>query len=188
MRRRLPPAACRRRGRSSRRRLAAPAGSSAARPAARSTWSPPSTRCSSSAERIGGDAVTVTNLTKPGAEPHDLELTPRQVGQISDAELVVYLKGFQPAVDEAVDQEAGDRAFDVGHGRCRCWRGRRRTRPRGRRTSTRTTSGGKDPHVWLDPTRLATIGERARRAARPRPTRRTPPTTRARAADAAAPS
>ena len=58
--------------------------------------------------------VTVTNLTKPGAEPHDVELNPRQVGQISDAALVVYLNGFQPAVDEAVEQEAKDRAFDAG--------------------------------------------------------------------------
>ncbi len=28
------------------------------------------------AERVGGDAVAVTNLAKPGAEPHDLELNP----------------------------------------------------------------------------------------------------------------
>ncbi|GAB3943139.1 hypothetical protein GCM10027614_31350 [Micromonospora vulcania] len=65
------------------------------------------------AERVGGDAVRVTNLAKPGAEPHDLELNPSQVGQVSDAELIVYLKGFQPAVDDAVEQGGGDRAFDV---------------------------------------------------------------------------
>src|SRR3712207_3165019 len=64
-------------------------------------------------ERIGGDAVTVTNLTKPGAEPHDLELNPRQVGDITEARLVVYLKGFQPAVDEAVAQADPSRAFDA---------------------------------------------------------------------------
>src|SRR3954465_15762434 len=64
--------------------------------------------------RIGGDAVTVSRLTKPGAEPHDVELNTRQVARISDAGLVVYLKGFQPAVDEAVEQEAPDRALDVG--------------------------------------------------------------------------
>src|SRR5688572_4937711 len=61
------------------------------------------------AERVGGDAVTVTNLAKPGAEPHDLELNPGQVGQVSEAELIVFLKGFQPAVDEAVEQNGGDR-------------------------------------------------------------------------------
>ncbi|MEU7922894.1 metal ABC transporter substrate-binding protein [Micromonospora zamorensis] len=110
------------------------------------------------AERIGGDAVRVTNLAKPGAEPHDLELNPSQVGQVSDAELIVYLKGFQPAVDDAVAQNGGDRAFDVtsvqplldatagGHDH------------EGEEGHTEE-SGGKDPHVWLDPTRLAGIGD-----------------------------
>ena len=31
------------------------------------------------AEQVGGDRVSVTNLAQPGAEPHDLELSPRQV-------------------------------------------------------------------------------------------------------------
>src|SRR4051812_6550608 len=64
-------------------------------------------------ERIGGDVVGVTTLTKPGAEPHDIELTPRQVGDVAASGLAVYLKGFQPAVDEAIAQEAKDRAFDA---------------------------------------------------------------------------
>ncbi|MEH0932960.1 metal ABC transporter substrate-binding protein [Micromonospora sp. CPCC 205558] len=110
------------------------------------------------AERIGGDDVRVTNLAKPGAEPHDLELNPSQVGEVSDAELIVYLKGFQPAVDDAVAQNGGDRAFDVttvqplldasagGHDH------------EGEEGHTEE-SGGKDPHVWLDPTRLAGIGD-----------------------------
>ena len=47
------------------------------------------------AERVGGDRVDVTNLTKPGAEPHDLELTPRQVGAgRATPTLVVYLSGL----------------------------------------------------------------------------------------------
>jgi zinc transport system substrate-binding protein len=46
----------------------------------------------------------VTNLTQPGAEPHDLELTPRQVASLTTASLVIYERGFQPAVDEAVDR------------------------------------------------------------------------------------
>ncbi|MBM3687553.1 MAG: zinc ABC transporter substrate-binding protein, partial [Actinobacteria bacterium] len=31
------------------------------------------------AEQVGGAAVEVVNLTPPGAEPHDLELTPQDV-------------------------------------------------------------------------------------------------------------
>jgi zinc transport system substrate-binding protein len=102
-------------------------------------------------QRIGADAVTVRDLTKPGAEPHDVELNPRQVGQISDAGLVAYLRGFQPAVDQAVDQEAKGRAFDVAS-----------VVPLlsltgGAAGDDAETAGGKDPHVWLDPARFATI-------------------------------
>lgn len=63
-------------------------------------------------EQVGGDKVEVTNLTKAGVEPHDLELTPQDVATVTEAKLAVYEKGFQPAVDKAItDQEAT--AFDV---------------------------------------------------------------------------
>ena len=65
------------------------------------------------AKSVGGDAVNVTTLTAPGVEPHDLELTPKQVGSIAEAKLVVFEKGLQPAVDEAVEQNAKDAGFDV---------------------------------------------------------------------------
>jgi len=95
------------------------------------------------AERVGGDAVRVTSLAKPGAEPHDLELTPVQVGRIADAELVAYLKGFQPAVDDAVDQEAKDSSFDAATA-----------------VDPLLADGHPDPHLWLDPARLAAVGDK----------------------------
>ena len=98
-------------------------------------------------ERIGGDAVTVSQLTKPGAEPHDVELSPRQVGDISDAGLVVYLRGFQPAVDDAVRLEARDRAFDAGSA----------VELLPYDDQDEAAAGGTDPHVWLDPVRYASI-------------------------------
>ena len=64
-------------------------------------------------EQIGGTHVQVTDLTKPGAEPHDLELTPRAVATVSTARLVIYEKDLQPAVDQAVAAEAADHALDV---------------------------------------------------------------------------
>ncbi len=114
-------------------------------------------------ERVGGDAVRVTTLAQPGAEPHDLELTPRQVGSVSGAELVVYLRGFQPAVDEAVAQNAAGRAFDVAAGQplrdaAEPDRHDGAVAPAAAREHSDT--GGKDPHVWLDPTRLAGIADR----------------------------
>jgi zinc transport system substrate-binding protein len=108
--------------------------------------------------RLAGPSMTVTNLTKPGAEPHDLELTARQVGRISDATLVVYLRGFQPAVDEAVAQQAADRAFDVGTvvDLLPIEADHHDEEAPGEHEHAEA-SGGKDPHVWLDPVRFAEI-------------------------------
>jgi zinc transport system substrate-binding protein len=65
------------------------------------------------AERVAGGHADVTNLTAPGLEPHDLELTPQQVAELSNADIVVYEQGFQPTVDDAVDQNPPDVALDV---------------------------------------------------------------------------
>ena len=60
------------------------------------------------AQRVGGDRVTVTNLTPAGVEPHDLELTPQTVADIQSADVVFYLgDGFQPAVADAVEGAQG---------------------------------------------------------------------------------
>ena len=105
-------------------------------------------------QRVGGDRVTVTNLTPAGAEPHDLELTPHDVAGLSEADLVVYLEGFSPAVDDAVTAEAGDRALEVGQFADLSL------------TFTPIEEGalagdGKsiDPHFWLDPARLADVAD-----------------------------
>jgi zinc transport system substrate-binding protein len=108
-------------------------------------------------ERIGADAVTVTGLTKPGTEPHDVELNARQVGAISDAALVVYLKGFQPAVDQAVRQEAPNRALDAGSAVDLLAAGAGHEHVPG---EPEHAGDGTDPHVWLDPVRFAAIADR----------------------------
>ena len=99
------------------------------------------------AQRIGGDQVSVTDLTKPGAEPHDLELAPQDVGALVDSDLIVYLAGFQPAVDDAVSQQSLGQALDVSADAD---------------LSLSETSNGQsqtDPHFWLDPMRLADVGD-----------------------------
>ena len=97
------------------------------------------------AEQVGGSEVTVANLTASGAEPHDLELTPRDVATLGDADLVLYLSDFQPAVDGAV-ATSGATAFDVA--------------PAARLDRTRSGESADrqvDPHFWLDPTRLRDV-------------------------------
>ena len=65
------------------------------------------------AEKVGGDHVTVTSLTPEGAEPHDLELSPKTVDALASADAVIYLAGFQSAVDEAIEQQAPKTVIDV---------------------------------------------------------------------------
>jgi len=104
------------------------------------------------AARLAGDAATVENLTAPGTEPHDLELTPQQVARLGEDDLVVYLRGFQPAVDTAVAQQAGDAAFDVTSvsplqdGYVPLEEG-----------VEHADEEGLDPHVWLDPERFSAL-------------------------------
>ena len=45
-------------------------------------------RCRRRRSRSGGELVDVTNLTAPGVEPHDLELSPDQVEAIATADVV----------------------------------------------------------------------------------------------------
>jgi zinc transport system substrate-binding protein len=109
------------------------------------------------AERVAGSHGQVSVLTQPGSEPHDLELTPRQTASVIDAGLVIYEQTFQPAVDEAVAQSGRDNALDTT------------TvvplEPLGTEHDHEHAGGadhaeetGLDPHVWLDPANLATIG------------------------------
>lgn len=114
------------------------------------------------AERVGGDRVEVGNLTAPGAEPHDLELTPQDVGRISDVDLIVFLEGFQPAVDEAVGTEGGDAAFDV-HEDARldltAQENDAQEDEAGHEDEEAQGHEGTDPHFWLDPLRLADVAD-----------------------------
>ncbi|ASU85094.1 zinc ABC transporter substrate-binding protein [Nocardiopsis gilva YIM 90087] len=66
------------------------------------------------ATQVGGDRVEVTNLTEPGAEPHDLELSPPQIRKINDADVNFYVHGLQPAIDDALEQQPSERVLDVG--------------------------------------------------------------------------
>lgn len=111
------------------------------------------------AERVGGDAVSVTGLTPPGVEPHDLELTAQQVAEIAAADLVLYVPGFQPAVDEAVAQQAPDAAVDVTAG-LTLLAGHDDADHADEDHAGEEESGEvTDPHVWLDPTNMTAIGQ-----------------------------
>jgi zinc transport system substrate-binding protein len=116
------------------------------------------------ATAIGGDLVSVENFTPPGVEPHDLELTPSQIVKLDDADLLLFMSGFQPALEEAAQQSAPANSLDL-------------LSVDGLNLLTATEDGHdhgaedvhteeeshsdeemvSDPHVWLDPERLIVI-------------------------------
>jgi zinc transport system substrate-binding protein len=107
------------------------------------------------AEQVGGRGVAVTNLTNPGAEPHDLQLAPRQVVDLEEADVVLYVGGpFQPKVAEIARQrddgsvdvldqiklEAGDASAIAAE-----------------EAGDEHDGGAQDPHFWLDPVRMTAV-------------------------------
>lgn len=125
------------------------------------------------AQQIGGDLVTVKNLTPPAAEPHDLELSPAQVREIGTADLVVYLSGFQNAVDEGIEArapqhvvDAADSAGLVEHAESEEEHAGESEEEHAEHSEEEHAQegdehdhGATDPHFWLDPSKLATVGQ-----------------------------
>src|SRR4051812_10807624 len=100
------------------------------------------------AQQVGGPDVHVQDLVRAGAEPHDVELSPRQVGAFEQASVIVYLRGFQPAVDDAIREAPRAARLDL-------------TPVVDVRPFSSDLTGDKesgvDPHVWLDPVRMQAV-------------------------------
>ncbi|WP_069759079.1 metal ABC transporter substrate-binding protein [Streptomyces sp. LUP47B] len=112
------------------------------------------------AEQIGGDHVSVTSLTEPGQEPHDLEISAKQTAQLQESDAVLYLKNLQPSVDDAVSQSEIKTKIDAAsltelekHG----------NEVGGHAAEHDDHANGElkglDPHIWLDPVRYAQVAE-----------------------------
>ncbi|MEU6134715.1 metal ABC transporter substrate-binding protein [Nocardioides sp. NPDC047086] len=119
------------------------------------------------AERVAGDLAEVTPLTKPGVEPHDLELSINQTAALQSADLILLEHGFQPAVDDAVEQDVKGEVVDVEkvvelrkaedgedeHGHKEEASG-----------EDEHAHGESDPHFWHDPLLMAQYAESVRAA------------------------
>lgn len=112
------------------------------------------------AEQIGGDHVSVTSLTEPGQEPHDLEISAQQTAQLQESDAVLYLKNLQPSVDDAVAQSEIRTKIDAAtltsleeHGNEVGGHAAEHDDEHGEE------AGGKDPHIWLDPVRYAEVAK-----------------------------
>jgi zinc transport system substrate-binding protein len=99
------------------------------------------------ARQIGGPDLAVSDLTPPGTEPHDLELTPKAVERLRTADLTLLMgRGFQPQLEKAAGHGARVlRLLDTPGLRVRA---------------------NDDPHVWLDPRRFELLAGRIGHALR----------------------
>ncbi|MBB2902083.1 zinc transport system substrate-binding protein [Kineococcus radiotolerans] len=89
------------------------------------------------ASTVAGDRAAVSNLVAPGADSHDAEISTRQLADVTGADVVVHLSGLQPAVDDALSTRPPAHLVDAA----------------------RYADDERDPHFWLDPVRMADLGE-----------------------------
>lgn len=114
------------------------------------------------AQAIGGEHVDAASVTPANVEPHDYELSPRDVTSLSGKAAILYVSGFQPSLDDAVAQVSGPTVTDLAsavnlvhhdgvsedhdHGE-----------DEGGQEShdhDDETTEALDPHFWLDPVRM----------------------------------
>jgi zinc transport system substrate-binding protein len=111
------------------------------------------------AEQVAGEGVEVHDLTPAGAEPHDLEITTDQLDLLERASTVVLLGGgFQPALEEAADDEAVLVLDELGiAGAVADEHDAEHAEEDAGDEGDESEQEALDPHVWLDPLRMADI-------------------------------
>lgn len=113
------------------------------------------------AGRVAGPHAEISGLTTPGKEPHDLELTIKETADIAQADLIVYEKGFQASIDDAVAQNAAGDAVDAAAvvGLQPIAVDAHDEEEGEEAHEDHDDKDGLDPHFWLDPERMAVLGE-----------------------------
>jgi zinc transport system substrate-binding protein len=123
------------------------------------------------AARVAGDDADVVGLTTPGGEPHDLELTVRQTAEVAEADVLIHLRDFQPAVDEAVDQADAEHVVDAAEVADLLSFEELDEQAQGDAHEEEAHEeddghghGDTDPHFWTDPTRMVLLAEAVQQA------------------------
>ncbi|MCY7400129.1 MAG: metal ABC transporter substrate-binding protein [Nocardioides sp.] len=110
--------------------------------------------------RVAGDDWQVTNLTAPGAEPHDLSLDIGQTAEVSRADLIVLEHDFQPAVDTTVETNAPDAAIiDAAEVVDLLETSEHEEDHDEEHEEEGHEHGDVDPHFWQDPLLMADLGD-----------------------------
>ncbi len=113
------------------------------------------------AQEVAGDRAEVANLTRPGGEPHDLEIAPAETARIVDADVLVVESGFQPAVDDAVEQNATGEVVDAAEVVGLLPAGEEHAGESAEEHAEEEghDHGDVDPHFWQDPERMARLAD-----------------------------
>lgn len=113
------------------------------------------------AQAIGGEHVAVTSVTPTNVEPHDFELSPKDVTALSASSLVLYVSGFQPSLDDALAQVSGPAVVDlagsvdlVHHDGVEEEHEEGATEAAHAHDHDHDPAAALDPHFWLDPVRM----------------------------------
>lgn len=125
-------------------------------------------------QAVGGDHVSVTSVTPTNVEPHDFELSPKDVTALSGSALIAYVSGFQASLDDAVAEVSGPTVLDLAsdvhlehHDGVEDEHEEKATEDSTESSSESTAEASSastdsqnseadesDPHFWLDPVRM----------------------------------
>ncbi|KRE95071.1 hypothetical protein ASG76_05115 [Nocardioides sp. Soil774] len=114
-------------------------------------------------EQVAGADWTVSNLTRPGGEPHDLEMGIAQTVDLEEGAVVVFERGFQPAVDDAVDTVAEGVLVDAADAVALRSMDEQHSHDEDgvdeHSSDDGHDHGDTDPHFWQDPLLMADLGD-----------------------------
>ena len=113
------------------------------------------------AEGIAGDLAEVVSLAGPGVEPHDLELTPGDVAKINDADLVIYIPEFIPALDAVVKTLDQSKVINATQGITLISgdsHSHEAEESHSEEEEGHSDESATDPHIWLNPSNMVLIG------------------------------
>lgn len=118
-------------------------------------------------QAVGGDHVSVSSVTPTNVEPHDFELSPKDVTALSSTSLIAYVSGFQPSLDDAVSQVSGPTVLDLADDvdlehhdgvedehEEEASAGSIDSASASSTGSHNSEANESDPHFWLDPVRM----------------------------------
>ena len=111
-------------------------------------------------QQVGGDSVEVVNLTPPGTDAHDVELTAKQAQRLEQSNVVFYFgENFQPGVEKAINALSDVTRVDLFNSVELLSASNGSFGVEGHEDEHGHSDDEHDPHVWLDPANMISMTE-----------------------------